>query len=128
MSKLERVSAAIERGKRPVPFRTRKLSLSSSMVLQGGPCGRVDRCRTFLKKGTDLLIVVRFLFYFLALYIYKPKFALIKIIFTRRYSLIHNYLNSQFSQLTILSTHNSLNSQSHGYLNFIDLNSDRIKV
>ena len=50
--KLESVSAAIERGKRPVPFRTRKLSLSSSMVLQGGPCGRVDRRRTSFIKAS----------------------------------------------------------------------------
>ena len=56
MLKLESVSAAIERGKRPVPFRTRKLSLSSSMVLQGGPCGRVDRRRTsFIKASTPLI-------------------------------------------------------------------------
>src|SRR6478752_5978604 len=43
---IERVSAAIARGKRPVPFRTRKLSLSAPMVLQGGPCGRVGHRRT----------------------------------------------------------------------------------
>ena len=54
--KLESVSAAIARGKRPVPFRTRKLSLSASMVLQGGPCGRVDRRRTsFIKASTPLV-------------------------------------------------------------------------
>jgi hypothetical protein len=40
------VSAAIARGKRPVPFRTRKLRLSAPMVLQGGPCGRVGHRRT----------------------------------------------------------------------------------
>ena len=50
-SYLNRVSAVIARGKRPVPFRTRKLSLSAPMVLQGGPCGRVGRCRTFFQKG-----------------------------------------------------------------------------
>ena len=54
--RLERVSAAIARGKRPVPFRTRKLSLSASMVLQGGPCGRVDRRRTSFKKSANVLI------------------------------------------------------------------------
>src|SRR6478609_11289700 len=43
---IERVTAAIARGKRPVPFRTRKLSLSAPMVLQGGPCGRVGHRRT----------------------------------------------------------------------------------
>ena len=50
-SYLNRVSAVIARGKRPVPFRTRKLSLSAPMVLQGGPCGRVGRCRTFFREG-----------------------------------------------------------------------------
>jgi hypothetical protein len=33
-------------GKHPVPFRTRKLSLSAPMVLHGGPCGRLGRRRT----------------------------------------------------------------------------------
>src|SRR6478735_11537611 len=47
---IERVSAAIARGKRPVPFRTRKLSLSAPMVLQGGPCGRVGHRRTSFEK------------------------------------------------------------------------------
>ena len=74
MSKLERVSAAIERGKRPVPFRTRKLSLSSSMVLQGGPCGRVDRCRTLLKKGTATLVLLKYGSFFI-LFINKLFFA-----------------------------------------------------
>lgn len=51
-SYLNRVSAVIARGKRPVPFRTRKLSLSAPMVLQGGPCGRVGRRRTSsFRKG-----------------------------------------------------------------------------
>ena len=54
-SYLNRVSAVIARGKRPVPFRTRKLSLSAPMVLQGGPCGRVGRCRTFFRKGPPQL-------------------------------------------------------------------------
>ncbi len=54
---LERVSAAIARGKRPVPFRTRKLSLSASMVLQGGPCGRVDRRRTSFIKSLVLVLI-----------------------------------------------------------------------
>ena len=65
---LERVSAAIARGKRPVPFRTRKLSLSASMVLQGGPCGRVDRRRTsFIKSAQRCIrkIAMRALFSFL---------------------------------------------------------------
>ena len=35
------------RGKRPAPFRTRKLSLSAPMVLQVGTCGRVGRRRTY---------------------------------------------------------------------------------
>src|ERR671920_2038627 len=43
---LNRVSAAIARGKHPAPFRTRKLSLSAPMVLQVRTCGRVGRRRT----------------------------------------------------------------------------------
>src|SRR3954471_1921971 len=44
---LHSVSAAIATGKRPAPFRTRKLSPSAPMVLPGGPGGRVGRRRTF---------------------------------------------------------------------------------
>jgi hypothetical protein len=40
------VTAAIAVGKRPVPFRTRKLSPPAPMVLPGGPGGRVGRGRT----------------------------------------------------------------------------------
>src|SRR4051794_29200684 len=43
---LHSVSVVIALGKRPVTFRTRKLSLSAPMVLQGGPCGRVGHRRT----------------------------------------------------------------------------------
>jgi hypothetical protein len=39
------------KGKRPAPFRTRKLSPSAPMVLRGGPRGRVGRRRTFFRKG-----------------------------------------------------------------------------
>ena len=49
--KLNSVSAAIARGKRPVSFRTRKLRLSAPMVLQGGPCGRVGHRRTYFRNG-----------------------------------------------------------------------------
>src|SRR5689334_23816266 len=45
------VSVVIALGKRPVTFRTRKLSLSAPMVLQGGPCGRVGRRRTPFRKS-----------------------------------------------------------------------------
>src|SRR3954452_16318939 len=44
---INRVSATIARGKRPVPSRTRKLSLSAPMVLRGPLRGRVGRRRTF---------------------------------------------------------------------------------
>ena len=43
---LHRVSVIKASGKHPVPFRTRKLSLSAPMVLHGGPCGRLGRRRT----------------------------------------------------------------------------------
>src|SRR6476469_6567762 len=46
---LHRVSATIARGKRPVPSRTRKLSLSAPMVLRGPLRGRVGRRRTHFR-------------------------------------------------------------------------------
>src|SRR3954452_23908724 len=48
---LDRVSVIIALGKHPVPFRTRKLSLSAPMVLHGGPCGGLGRRRTFTFQG-----------------------------------------------------------------------------
>src|SRR4051795_9479876 len=48
---LDSVSAAIATGKRPAPFRTRKLSPSAPMVLPGRPGGRVGRRRTSLLGG-----------------------------------------------------------------------------
>src|SRR5262245_19118443 len=39
------------KGKRPAPFRTRKLSPSAPMVLRGRLRGRVGRRRTFLLTG-----------------------------------------------------------------------------
>jgi hypothetical protein len=39
--------AAIPKRSHPFPSRTRKLSFSGPMVLQGQPCGRVGRCRGF---------------------------------------------------------------------------------
>ena len=33
----------LARGKHPFPFRTRQLSLSAPMILQGQPCGKVGR-------------------------------------------------------------------------------------
>src|SRR3954453_6204497 len=39
------------RGKRPDPFRTRKLSLSAPMVLLRGRGGRVGRRRTTIRNG-----------------------------------------------------------------------------
>src|SRR5699024_12129755 len=41
-----RVTVVIAWGKRPVPFRTRKLRLTAPMVLQPGGCGRVGHRRT----------------------------------------------------------------------------------
>src|SRR5215203_4299278 len=46
-----RVTAAIAKGKHPVPYRTRKLSLSAPMVLQPRGCGRVGRRRTYIGRG-----------------------------------------------------------------------------
>src|SRR5688572_15442974 len=46
-----RVTAAIAEGKRPVTFRTRKLSLPAPMVLHWRRCGRVGRRRTSSRAG-----------------------------------------------------------------------------
>src|SRR5690625_4487630 len=43
-----RVTVVIAWGKRPVPFRTRKLRLTAPMVLQPGGCGRVGHRRTII--------------------------------------------------------------------------------
>jgi hypothetical protein len=45
--------AAIARGKHPVPFRTRKLSLSAPMVLRGRPRGRAGHRRNTPFKRAD---------------------------------------------------------------------------
>ena len=50
-TQLNRVSAAMSKGKRPVTFRTRKLSPSEPMVLHLRRCGRVGRRRAFFPKG-----------------------------------------------------------------------------
>ena len=44
-----RVTAVIARGKRPVPFRTRKLRPAAPMVLHPGGCGRVGHRRTTIR-------------------------------------------------------------------------------
>ncbi len=44
------MSVAIASGKRPVPFRTRKLSLTAPMVLHSLGCGRVGHRRHFLDQ------------------------------------------------------------------------------
>ena len=56
-----RVTAVIASRKRPVPFRTRKLSSIAPMVLHSGGCGRVGRRRTSLlgrvvRPGPSLLL------------------------------------------------------------------------
>src|SRR3954447_18811053 len=58
---LDSVSAAIATGKRPAPFRTRKLSPSAPMVLPGRPGGRVGRRRTYFqpRRWPPNLIEVR---------------------------------------------------------------------
>lgn len=45
------VTVVIAWGKRPVPFRTRKLRLTAPMVLQPGGCGRVGHRRTSFDGG-----------------------------------------------------------------------------
>src|SRR5690606_12222572 len=51
-----RVTVVIATGKRPVPFRTRKLSLSAPMVLHSTGCGRVGHRRTPVTEGPQLLL------------------------------------------------------------------------
>jgi hypothetical protein len=51
--KFKRVTAAIAAGKRPDPFRTRKLSPPAPMVLHWRRCGRVGRRRTNTQKSGD---------------------------------------------------------------------------
>src|SRR5690625_4147678 len=46
-----RVTVVIAWGKRPVPFRTRKLRLTAPMVLHPGGCGRVGHRRTHITVG-----------------------------------------------------------------------------
>src|ERR1700712_2071438 len=48
--KFRRVTVVIASGKRPVPFRTRKLSLTAPMVLQSKDCGRVGHRRTKIEE------------------------------------------------------------------------------
>lgn len=48
---LTRFSVTIAARKRPVTFRTRKLSLPAPMVLRGGPRGRVGRRRIQLERA-----------------------------------------------------------------------------
>ena len=48
---LHRVSVVIAKGKRPVTFRTRKLSPSAPMVLPRGRGGRVGRRRTYFTNS-----------------------------------------------------------------------------
>ena len=46
-----KVTAAIAEGKRPAPFRTRKLSPPAPMVLHPNQCGRVGHRRTQLENA-----------------------------------------------------------------------------
>jgi hypothetical protein len=52
---LHSVTAAIAKGKHPVPSRTRKLSPSAPMVLRGRPRGRVGHRRTCFHKAREPL-------------------------------------------------------------------------
>ena len=61
---------SIAAGKRPVPFRTRKLSLHTLMVLQPGGCGRVSHRRhqtttnnSIIQKGRRRSTTVSFPFF-----------------------------------------------------------------
>src|SRR5215218_948909 len=51
------VTAAMARGKRPVTFRTRKLSLSAPMVLPWRRGGRVGRRRTTIPEGAPASVL-----------------------------------------------------------------------
>ena len=53
MCLFHRVTAAIAVGKRPAPFRTRKLSPPAPMVLHPNQCGRVGHRRTQLEMAPE---------------------------------------------------------------------------
>src|SRR3954447_7228107 len=57
MVQVHRVTAAMARGKRPVSFRTRKLSLSAPMVLPWRRGGRVGRRRTTIPEGAPASVL-----------------------------------------------------------------------
>src|SRR3954463_10678428 len=54
---VHRVTAAMARGKRPVTFRTRKVSLSAPMVLPWRRGGRVGRRRTNFPEGAPASVL-----------------------------------------------------------------------
>ena len=54
------VSVVIAQGKRPVPFRTRKLSLAAPMVLHPRGCGRVGHRRTHPNRVNKKARTTRF--------------------------------------------------------------------
>lgn len=49
----QQIPVAISKRPHPIPSRTRKLSSSEPMVLQGQPCGRVGRCRVNTPNGPE---------------------------------------------------------------------------
>ena len=53
LDRVTRVTAAIAKGKHPVPSRTRKLSLSAPMVLRSRGRGRVGRRRTYFEQKRE---------------------------------------------------------------------------
>src|SRR5215203_5215397 len=57
VSHVHSVTAAMARGKRPVTFRTRKLSLSAPMVLPWRRGGRVGRRRTTIPEGAPASVL-----------------------------------------------------------------------
>src|SRR5690606_3187979 len=50
-----RVTATIAWGKRPVPYRTRKLRPTAPMVLHSGGCGRVGHRRAYFAEGPEII-------------------------------------------------------------------------
>lgn len=56
MCSFHRVTAVIAAGKRPVPFRTRKLSLPAPMVLHSTGCGRVGHRRNIIHGRPPTLL------------------------------------------------------------------------
>jgi hypothetical protein len=82
----QKFPVAISTRPHPIPSRTRKLSSSEPMVLQGELCGRVGRCRVNLKKGLRGIPLRPFAFLSVRASILPPRAELYHLAGARRVS------------------------------------------